>query len=99
MGDEHIKLVERKCLLFGVVLDTVALRLFVLFGFPKLSSLVRSLSGLEVKQLSQGNGMATVVRVRPTRAAPRSAPKTAPQTTPKTASKATAKTPSRAPTA
>lgn len=70
-----------------------------LFGFPKLSSLVRSLSGLEVKQLSQGNGMATVVRVRPTKAAPRTAPKTAPQTTPKTASKATAKTPSKTPTA
>lgn len=54
-----------------------------LFGFPKLSSLLKSLSGLEVKQVSQGNGTATVVRVRPAKATP----------------KATSKAPSKAATA
>jgi len=54
-----------------------------LFGFPKLSSLLKAQPTLEVKRAAAGNGTATVVRIKPLRApgAPTAKKKTPARTT------------------
>lgn len=49
-----------------------------LYGYPKLSSLLKAQSTLEVKQPAGGNGPAIVVRVRPTKTAGKTTAKTTP---------------------